>query len=579
MASRSSGRSSRCFTFALATVVFVALLALAGASLRALAAAPATHAHANATDYVTDHFDNARLGWNPHESQLTTSNVNARDFGLRFTIPVDGQVYAQPLYVHDVAIPGRGRHNVLIVATERDTVYAFDADTGAKLWMRGVAGCCGNEATDVSYVGDCHVSPKIGVSSTPVIDRSSGTIYVVAKAMRRDGNQTTFHHTLHALALESGNERREPAEITGTTTLTDRGVFTAGPSWKHSLRRLLGNTLAFNPRVQYSRTGLLLQDGILYFGYGSHCHDEEAYGWVFAYRASDLKQVASFATVRDWQSRNGGGVWQSGYGISADQHGDLYLTTGNGPFDADEGGLNYGDSALKLSPDLRVVDYFSPYTQSGLFKSNGDFSGSGVILLPDQPGAHPHLALLVSKARAIFLLDRDRLGNYTPNGPDRIVQVIGDEHADTDWCIGTCGGPAYYEGPRGPLVFNVLAQDALRAYRLVSSGTGVPRLVETAHSDNRFPGSGGANPTVSSNGKAAGTGIVWVTTRPNINEVRTRPVELLAYDAMNLGHILYSAPAGLWPNTRGHPFITPTVVNGKVYVAGYDRVSVFGLRR
>ena len=530
-------------------------------------------------DYLTDHFDNARLGWNPHETQLTTSNVNPHSFGLRFTIPVDGQVYAQPLYVHDVAIPGRGRHNVLIVATERDTVYAFDADTGAKLWMHGVAGCCGAEPADVSYVGACHVAPKIGVSSTPVIDRASSTIYVVAKAMRRDGNDVTFHHSLHALALQTGDERREPAEISGTTTLTDRGVFTAGPNWKHNLRRVFGNTLTFNPRVQYSRTGLLLRDGILYFGYGSHCHDAEAYGWVFAYRASDLKQVGSFVTVRDWQAQNGGGVWQSGYGLSADQHGDVYLTTGNGPFDADQGGLNYGDAALKLSPDLRVVDYFAPYTQSGLFASNGDFSGSGVILLPDQPGPHPHLALLVSKARAIFLLDRDRLGSYTPNGPDRVPQVIGDEHADTDWCIGTCGGPAYYEGPHGPTIFNVLAQDAMRAYRLVRNEGAVPRLEEIGHSNNRFPGSGGANPTVSSNGTIPGTAIVWATTRPNINEVRTRPVELLAYDAANLGRILYTAPAGLWPNTRGHPFITPTVVNGKVYVAGYDRVSVFGLRR
>lgn len=560
----------------------VAALLVIQPTLRAIAHGPDPRAVPSAqVDYLTDHFDNARLGWNPHETQLTTSNVNSRSFGPAFVIPVDGQVYAQPLYVHDVAIANHGRHNVLIVATERDTVYAFDADTGAKLWSQRIAGCCGAEPVDVSYVGACHVSPKIGVSSTPVIDRASGTIYVVAKAMQRDGNQMAFHHTLHALALESGNERREPAEITGTTTLTDRGIFTAGLNglnWKHDLKRLLGNTLTFNPRVQYSRTGLLLQDGILYFGYGSHCHDADAYGWVFAYRASDLKQIASFVTVRDWQAQNGGGVWQSGYGISADRHGDVYLTTGNGPFDAHDGGLNYGNSTLKLSPDLRVVDYFAPYTQAGLFASNGDFSGSGVILLPDRPGAHPHLALVTSKARAIFLLDRDHLGEYTPNGPDRILQVIGDEHADTDWCIGTCGGPAYYDGPNGPVIFNVWAQDALRAYRLVNAG-GMPRLEPGGHSNNRFPGSGGANPTVSSNGKTPGTGIVWVTTRPNINEVRTRPVELLAYDATNLGRMLYSAPVGMWPNTRGHPFITPTVVNGKVYVAGYDRVSVFGLRR
>jgi hypothetical protein len=561
---------------AAARILLVMVFAVASMSVVAPVAANGGTAAAG-TDYLTDHFDNARLGWNPHETVLNTSNVNPRTFGLKFRIPVEGQVYAQPLYVRDVAIPNRGRHNVLVVATQRDLVYAFDADTGAKLWARNVAGCCGAEPVDVKYIGECHVSPKVGVSSTPVIDRASGTVYVVAKAMRRDGNQTTFHHTLHAIALDTGNERQDPSEITGTATLTNRGVFSFGPDWKHGLRRLFGNTLRFDPLVQYSRTGLLLRDGILYFGYGSHCHNREAHGWVFAYRASDLKQVASFVTIRDWQAANGGGVWQGGFGISADEQGYLYAATANGPFDANDGGLNYGDSALKLSPDLHVVDYFTPYTQAELERNQAEFGGSGMLVLPDQHGATPHLALAASKIRALFLLDRDRLGKYTPGGPDNVLQVIGDEHDQTDWCIGTCGGPAYYGGPTGQLVFNVWAQDALRAYRLVTAGRR-PHLVPAGRSPTVFPGSGGAIPTVSSNGSRPGTGIVWVTTRPNINEVRTRPVELLAYDATDVSRVLASVPVGVWPNPRGHPMLTPTVVNANVYVGGYDSVAVFGLR-
>ncbi|BDE06670.1 hypothetical protein WPS_19460 [Vulcanimicrobium alpinum] len=558
--------------------IAVALILTVVATAAAMWARPdRARASAAATDYLTFHYDNARLGWNPRESVLTTSNVNSRTFGLKFRIPVEGQVYAQPLYVHGVAIPNRGTHNVLIVATQRDVVYAFDADTGERLWMQRVAGCCRAEPVDVSYIGDCHVSPKIGISSTPAIDRASNTVFVVAKAMRSEEGRMTFHHSLHALALDTGQERREPAEITGTTTLTNRGVFTLGPTWKHSLRRLLGNTLRFDPLVQYSRTGVLLSNGILYFGYGSHCHDPQAHGWVFAYRASDLKQVGSFVTLRDWQAVNGGGVWQGGFGISADDGGNLYLTTSNGPFNANDGGLNYGDSALKMSPDLRVLDSFTPYTQAELEANAADFGGSGMLLLPAQRGAFPHLALAASKVRAIFLLDRDHLGGYTPGGPDKILQVIGDEHDNTVWCIGTCGGPAYYDGPTGQLIFNAWAQDALRAYRLVT-GSGRPRLVPAGQSRNTFPGSGGAIPTVSSNGKTPGTGIVWVTTRPNINEVTTRPVQLLAYDATDLSRILVTEPIGLWPNSHGHPFLSPTVVNGNVYVGGYDSVFVFGLR-
>jgi hypothetical protein len=297
-----------------------------------------------------------------------------------------------------------------------------------------------------------------------------------------------------------------------------REMFAPGHSFKHSFKRLLGGSVTFDARSQYNRTGLLLANGNLYFGFGSHCDIDSAHGWVFAYRASDLKAVASFVTTRDWNDSNGGGVWQSGMGITADPAGDIYFLTGNGPFNADRGGRNYGDSLLKMTPGLeRVLDYFTPYSQAELERSDGDFGGGSLLALPDGPGLHRHLALVSSKIRAIFLLDREHLGRFTPGGPDRVLQMIGDDHDGTHWCIGTCGAPAYYAGPRGEYVFNVWALDALRAYRLDRSGP-TPRLFEIGHSVNVFPGSGGGIPSVSSDGRRPGTGIVWATTRPSIND-------------------------------------------------------------
>jgi outer membrane protein assembly factor BamB len=541
-------------------------------------------------DVLTAHNGSQRLGWNAHERILTTANVNARSFGKLFELPLDGQAYAQPLIVSDVELPGFGRRDVLIAATENDSVYAFDADTGEKLWVHSFTGCCGvtpalpsavstaDQLEDTATEGCGSIRPRIGISSTPVIDRRTGTVYVVAKTMTKRGSDVTFHTTLHALSLATGKDRLHPVDVTGTAQLSLRGMFAAGHSFKHSLKRLLGGTLSFDARSQYSRTGLLLANGNLYFGFASHCDIPSAHGWVFAYRASDLKQVGSFVTTRDWNDSNGGGVWQAGMGITADPAGDVYFLTGNGPFNADRGGRNFSDSLVKMTPDLgRVLDYFTPFTQAELEGSDGDFGGGAMIALPDGPGAYRHLAVVSSKIRAIFLLDRENLGRIAEDGPDRALQMIGDDHDDTHWCIGTCGSPAYYAGPGGEYIFNVWALDSLRAYRLVRTGAR-PRLIEVAHSPNAFPGSGGSIPSVSSNGRLGGTGIVWATTRPTITDAARRPIELYAYDAADVSRTLYHGSISLWPNTVGHPFLTPTIANGKVYVGGYHSISVFGLK-
>jgi 4-amino-4-deoxy-L-arabinose transferase-like glycosyltransferase len=544
------------------------------------AGSAATTASSGAVDVLTAHNDAQRLGWNDRETALGAKAVGSRAFGKLFTLPVDGQAYAQPLIVSGVALPGRGRHDVLLAATENDSVYAFDANSGERLWVRSFASCCGVTPATVAAVSDdaCEsVSPAIGISSTPVVDRRTRTVYVVAKTMTAHGSERTFASTLHALDLSTGADRLRPAEIGASAPVSLRGLFAPGSSFKHGLKRLLGGRVRFDPRAQYSRTGLLLENGNLYFGFGSHCDIPAARGWVFAYRAADLAQVAAFATVGDWNDRNGAGVWQAGFGLTADRGGDVYFTTGNGPFDAAAGGRDYGDSLLRMSPDLsRVVDYFTPGTQAELAASDADFGGGAMIALPAGNGPYPRLGVASSKVRAIFLLDRDRLGRYRETGPDRALQVIGDTHSATDWCTGTCGGPAYFAGPGGEYVVNVWAQDALRVFRLERGEH--PRLAEVAHTRNIFPGSGGAIPSVSSNGLRPGTGVVWATTRPDIRDVTRRPIELLAYDAADVSHLLYRGDAGLWPNKIGHPFLTPTIANGKVYVGGYRSISVFGLR-
>jgi hypothetical protein len=418
----------------------------------------------------------------------------------------------------------------------------------------------------------------VGISSTPVIDRRTGIVYVVAKNVERRGSALEFHTTLYALSLATGADRLRPANVTGTIELSARGAFAPGASFSHSLKRYLhGGALTFDARAQFSRPGLLLANGAIYIAFASHCDREDAHGWIFAYDASTLRARAAFTTIGDWHDSNGGGIWQSGFGLTADDAGHVYFTTGNGPFDADTGGRDYGDSLLELAPDLsRVVDSFTPSTQHELDTNDADFGGGGVVLLPDGRGTYAHLGVVSSKVRAILLLNRDHLGGYSKAGHDAVMQRIGDLHDNTRWCIGTCGGPAYYAGPRGEYVFNVWAQDSLRAYRLDRTGP-EPRLVEAGHTSMTFPGLGGATPSVSSDGLRPGSAIVWATTRPAKNTMVTQPIQLYAFDAADVTHELFAGDTTLWRNAAGMPFLTPTISGGKVYVGGDRDVSVFGL--
>src|SRR5260221_5536896 len=357
---------------------------------------------------TTYHNDNARTGLNANETILTPDNVRAPgQFGKLFSQPVDGYVYAQPLYVPNVHIidhgVDKGIHNVVFVATEGDSVYAFDADSNAganasPLWtaslidtLHGAAAGATTVATQGSNPDiNCEdLVPQVGITSTPVIDLVSNTMFVEAKSKENGG----FVHRLHALDITTGNEKSPgPTVITATV-----------------------NGITFDPLHQLNRPGLLLLNGTIYIGYGSHCDITPYNGWLFAYDAATLTRKGVFVTTPGTTTTpnpNGAGaIWMSGAGIAADGAGNIFAATGNGTFDA----TDFGDSILKLSLNqqtLGLVDSFTPFNQADLNAHDNDLGSGGVLLLPDQPGAHPHLLVQAGKEGTIYLLDPDHMGGY-----------------------------------------------------------------------------------------------------------------------------------------------------------------------
>lgn len=511
-----------------------------------------------ANDYTTYHYDLGRTGWNKFETTLTTANVNSTSFGQLFTLPVDGNVLAQPLYVQGLSING-GTHNVAYVATENDSVYAFDADTGGSLWHTSLvnpgAGLTPLSTTDVNCA---LVQPVIGVTGTPVIDVTTNTIYVVAAEKQTTGQTVKYMQVLHALDLLTGNEKTgSPVSISASAKLNN------------------GTTIHFTPRFSNQRAGLTLYKGVVYIPYSSYCDKNTTlvHGWLIGYNASTLVRNFTFATTLDTSSYYLATLWQSGYAPALNAAtGSIFVATGNGPFDADTGGHNYGDTALRLSLSLAVKDYFTPYNQATLFTQDLDLGGGGMMLLPHQGGSVPLLAVAGGKDGRIFLLNQANLGKFTPGGPDKVLQEIqlmnpGGFAPEID------AGPAFFQSATTAYVYYAAEQDYLRAFALSTSPS--THLVQVGESPDIFTGKGGAIPATSSNGTTAGTQIVWAPTRPNVPG--TDPIMLRAYDATNVSHELFQASAGSWLSPHGRPFMTPMVINGKVYVGNASGVAVFGL--
>ncbi len=511
-------------------------------------------------DETTYHFDNLRTGWNPYETTLTTSNVNASTFGELFSLPVDGNVYAQPLLVNGLLMPDGLLHNVLYVCTENDTIYAFDSDSGALLWQRSLV----NPMAKITAVNQVlsnyqnqNVWPTVGITGTPVIDRSANALFVVsATLLNGPPMNRVFQHVLHSIALDTGlDNANSPVVIGGGVTMSD------------------GSTKSFVSQWELQRAGLLLSNGIVYVPFASHGDASLmlSNGFMFAYDETTLQQLAVFSPTTDAAFPTMATFWGAGFAPAADDSGNVFAAVGNSLPNSTPSNGDYGNSVIELSPLLSLEDYFTPYTFSELNSSDIDLGSAGTMLLPDQPGAFPHLAVACGKSGWLYLLNRDALGGYTAGGPDQVVQEMVHEVGFKS--AGVHGGPAFYQSPKGPYVFYIGNQDQLKAFKLLTGAN--THFTLAAKSPNVFTGLGGSIPVVSSNGSTAGTGIVWALVRPT--NIQTTPVMLAAYDGTDVYHELYMAPVSMWLNTYGGAYLVPIVMNGKVYVPGANSVTVFGL--
>jgi len=507
-----------------------------------------TSGAAAGTDVLMYKNDLSRSGQNLSETTLTPANVNSSSFGLLRNLAVDGKVDAQPLYASRLNVSG-STHNVVFAATEHDSVYAFDADTGSVLWKATLLGA-GETLSDTR--GCNQVTPEIGVTSTPVIDRGAGahgTLYVVA--MSKDAS-SNYHQRLHALDLTTGAELpNSPAEITAAYP-------TAG-----------GGATMFNPGQYEERAALLLSNGTVYTSWTSHCDIAPYFGWIIAYSASTLSRTAVL-NVAPNSGGAGPAIWMSGGGPAADSAGNIYLLTANGVFETtmDANGFpssqDYGNSFLKISTaggSLTVADYFTMYNEVAESAADEDLGSGGEMLLPDltdSTNTVRHLVIGAGKDGHIYVVNRDSMGKFNSTGNSQIWQQVNG--ALTSSVFST---PAYFNGT----VYYGDVGATLKAFAVVNA-----KLAATPQSQSAtqfaYPGTA---PSVSANGTS--NAIVWA-------HENTDPAVLHAYDAANLAHELYNSNQAAGNRDHfgtGNKFITPTVADGKVFVGTTAGVAVFGL--
>jgi len=498
------------------------------------------------TDVLTYKNDLNRSGQNHSESTLTLSNVASSTFGLLRNLPVDGKVDAQPLYVSKLSVSGAA-HSVVFAATEHDSVYAFDAGSGAVLWQVSLL-AAGETLSDDHGCGQ--VTPEIGITSTPVIDRNAGahgTLYVVA--MSKDA-ASNYHQRLHALDLATGAELLNgPVEITATYP-------TAG-----------GGTTTFSPGQYEERAALLLLNGTIYTSWTSHCDIAPYTGWIIAYSESTLARTAVLNVAPN--SGAGPAIWMSGGGPAADSAGNIYLLTANGAFETpDASGFpslrDYGNSFLKISTGggaLTIVDYFTMFNEVAESSADQDLGSGGAMLLPDltdSTNTVRHLVIGAGKDGNIYVVNRDSMGKFNAAGNSQIWQQLSGAVPSGIWST-----PAYFSGT----VYYGDAGATLKAFSISNAKlSGQPQ--SQSPSQFAYPGTA---PSVSANGTS--NAIVWAHENSN-------PAVLHAYDAANLAHELYNsnqAAGGRDQFGAGNKFITPTVADGRVFVGTTAGVAVFGL--
>jgi len=501
------------------------------------------------TDVVTFHNDNARTGQNLTEAILGLTNVNPDKFGKINFFPVDGKVDAQPLYLSNVTVANQKIRNLLFIVTEHDSVYAFDADTGEVIWQVSVL----VDGESPSDTRNCdQVTPEIGITATPVIDRTrgpNGAIYLVAMSKDSTGN---YFQRLHALDVTTG------AELFSGPQTVQASFPGKGPTSS-------GGNVIFDPKQYKERASLLLLNGVVYTSWSSHCDIDPYTGWIMAYDASSLTQTTVLNVTPNGSE---GSFWSSGGGPAADSDGNIYALDANGTFDPtiDSTGFpterDFGNAFLKLSTSsgLSVADYFATTNTIQQSSIDNDLGSGGAMLLPDLTdslGAVQHLAVGAGKDGNIYVVNRDAMGKFNFDG-NHIYQEIQKALSGSVF-----SSPAYFNGT----VYYGAVGDNMKAFAM--SGAQLSTFATSASNNTfNFPGS---TPSISAQGTS--NGIVWAVENTN-------PAVLHAYDASDLSRELYNSnqPASSRDNFGpGNKFILPTVVNGKVYVGTRNGVAVFGL--
>ncbi len=511
---------------------------------KAYAAAPANTA---VTSYKED---NAHSGNHATETILNTSNVKQALFGKRVSYPLDGQVYAQPLFLPNIAIAGSS-HNVVFVATEHDSVYAFDADqtSGTALWHTSFINPPSIVSPSNNDVSCNDMVPENGLSGTPVIDQTTGTLYVVVLTKESAG----LVYRLHALDVTTGNDKvGSPTVITASVAGTGAGS--------------VNGQVAFNPRYERQRASPMLVNGKLYIAWGSFCDNDPYHGWImsYSYNGSAFQQLNVYNSTAN-ASR--GGLWAAGGAMSADAAGNIYYVSGNGTFDLASGGVDAGDSFVKLNGNLQLQDYFTPFNQQCLENEDADLGSGGPLLLPGQ-----NRFIGAGKEGRIYVVDTTNMGHY-----NTIADVCNNQgRTDVDKIVqelpsSTIGGlysnATFWTNASGQqFVYFAGSNDGAKVFPLIN---GKLSTAPTSRTPENFGFTGG-NPTVSSNNGAAGTGILW-TLDPT--------PALRAYDATNLATELYAsnqntARDGLDSYVK---FTAPTIANGEVFVGTKSALSIFGL--
>ncbi|HKD91689.1 MAG TPA: hypothetical protein VKB56_07285 [Terriglobales bacterium] len=493
---------------------------------------------------MTRNYDNMRSGVDSQETILTPGAVTPAKFGKLFSYTLDSLVYTQPLYVPGLTIGG-AQHNVVFVATENDTVYAFDADqkAGGPLWQKSLVNTgAGETSIPCAAVPGCSIAPALGVTATPVISLSHNAIYIESRSVQNG----TFMHKLHALDLTTG------AEVLGGPT-----VISASVPGSASDADAQGK-VNFNPLREHSRPALLLSNGVIYLSFASVNDQEPYHGWVLGYSADTLQPVSVFNVTPNGSE---GGIWANN-GASADANGSIYVVAGNGT--ASPTNNNFGNSYLKLSPQLALADYFMPFNASALNAFDVDVGSGGLLLLPDQTDTpHTHLIVAAGKEGRIYLIDRDNMGKFNAAGDTQIVQSIPN-------AVGTGQERNFYPPVfwNGRVYFSG-ANDVIRAFSL-QGGQLSTAPVSQSSATFTFPGTG---MIISSNGSTGG--ILWAL-EWNVN---THVGTLHAYDPTNLTTEFWSSDqsGGRDALGAGMRLTVPLVANGKVYVGGSGTLTVYGL--